>query len=305
VTDLAIQIKERLLSIIELQNAIASMTAPADDVMRMAAERAASLTEATSATVSLVEGEELVAKAGAGVEVGKRIGVAHAGEVGKCVSERRPHRIDDHACVPIMYGEHAVGVIEIAGGRGGAFTDEDVDTLKLLSAICAIALHKAHSYPRPRADSTHDALTGLENRRAFDERVVTELGRSRRYGQSFSLAILDLAGFSAANDRLGQATGEKILRDIASILKAHTRVIDACFRLGGDEFAIVMPGTSLEGANILADRCRAQIATATVGDASITASFGVVESTTETMPEPLLARASDALMAAKHGNSHT
>lgn len=294
-----IQIQERLLSIIELQNAIASMNAPADDVLRLAVDRAASLTAAGGAVVSLVEGDELVARAGAGSarrEVGKRCAIAQAQAAGKCVAERKVQTGGDFAVVPIMYGEHAVGVIEIVHGQ---FTDEDVDTLKLLSTVCAIALHKAHSYPRPRADLTHDALTGLENRRAFDERLHTELGRSKRYGQSFSLAILDLEGWAAAKDRLGQANGEQILRDIATILRAQTRVIDACFRVGDDEFAIVMPGTTLDGAKILAERCRTQIREAKLGDGLVTTSFGVVESAPADVPEPLLARAAAALVADK------
>jgi len=301
--ELAVPTRERLLSIIEMQNAIASMNAPADDVMRMAAERAAGLTGGTGGAIALVEGDDLVYRAVAGTSrtsLGARLSMTTT-HAGRCMSDRKAMRSDDAggkvADVPIMYGEHPVGVIEVVGDH--AFDDEDLDTLKLLSSIVAIALHKAHSYPRPRYDSTHDALTGLENRRAFEERVLTELGRSKRYGQSFSLALLDLDGFQTASDRLGVATGEQILRDIAAILKAQTRVIDACFRLSGDEFAVVMPGTALEGACILAERCRAQITEAKLGDNGITSSFGVVESTGEVAADELVTRALAALAADK------
>lgn len=297
--DLAIPTKERLLSIIELQNAIASMNAPADDVMRLAAERAVGLSGATGGVVALVEGDELVVRAAVGSArhaQGTRTPLADA-PAARSITERRAHAEGTYGFIPILYGEHAVGVMTLAGDQ--PVTDEDLDTVKLLATIVAIALHKAHAYPRPRMDNSHDAATGLENRRAFEDRVQTELGRSRRYGQSFSLAVLHLHGFRAATDRLGQATGDQILRDVAGILKAQTRVIDACFRIANEEFAIVMPGTSPEGANILADRCRAQIAEAGLGDRTIHSSFGVVAATNETEADELITRASQALATDK------
>src|SRR5205814_2144318 len=116
-------------------------------------------------------------------------------------------------------------------------------------------------------------------------------------GQTFSLALIDLAGLEEAIDRVGQAGGDQILRDVATILKAHTRVIDAVFRLGPDDFAIVMPGTAHDGAKILAERCRAHITEAKLDD-RIVASFGVVEAAGETADE-LVARANAALAADK------
>lgn len=318
--DLAIPSQERLLEIIELQNAIASMNASTDDVMRFVAERAAGLTNASGVVIAIVEGDDLVYRAAAGSTksaLGLRLSVIST-FAARCIADRKPLRIDDAATdprtdattrarsnvvsvldVPILYGEHPVGVLELTGAKPAAFTEEDVETIRLLANIVAIGLHKAHSYPRARTDTSHDAITGLENRRAFEERVQTELGRSRRYGQAFSLAVLDLEGFTTAADRFGQATADQILREIATILKGHTRVIDTCFRLGGDEFAIVMPGTPLEGARILAERCRATIAEAKLCESAIKGSFGVVESVDETIPDALMTRAAAALSADK------
>src|SRR6185295_2798701 len=85
-----------------------------------------------------------------------------------------------------------------------------------------------------------------------------------------------------AIDRFGQAAGDEALREVAMILKRHTRAIDACFRINADEVAIVMPGTSLEGARILVERCRAHIAEARPCEGTVAASFGLVEAGAET-----------------------
>ena len=304
-----------MLSVIELQNAIAAAGLNADEVMNLVVERAATLTSATGSIIAIVEGEEIVYRA-----TGKPIALALGTRLprgtsvpGRCVAERAPLRIDDAAhdarvdaetvtrtgagsilCVPLLYGESAVGVLEVVSSRTSAFTDEDLETLRLLAQLVAIALHRAYTYPRPRYDSEHDALTGLGNRRAYDERIEAELARNQRYGHSFSLARLELDGLEDAADRLGQAAAEEALRELAVILKRDTRAIDACFRIAADEFAIVMPGTSHEGARILVERCRTHLAEARLCEGLVRTSFGVGEGAQET-PDDLAARVSAAI----------
>ncbi len=288
---------ERLLSIIELQNAIAAAALNSDEVMRVVAERSAQLLGGT-AVVELVEGDDVVCRASSGSshQLGVRRSVKGAGLSGTCIDSRKPAKSPDgtSVCVPLLHGEYAVGVLCAASPKDGSFSEADIETLRLLATIIAIPLHRTRSFPRPRYDNTHDALTGLLNRRAFEERVNVELARRTRYKQSFSLALLDLDGFNTANDRFGEAAGDELLKMIGTILNKHTRVMDACFRLGGDEFAIVMPGTGFEGAKVLAERFRTQINEAKLLDGNITASIGVVEAEEETI-EKLAERVETAL----------
>lgn len=287
---------ERLLAIIDLQNAVAAAGMNGDEVMRFVAERAPGVTGGTGATVELVEGDDMVCRA-AGGTAKQQLGLRLSGKSslgGRSVAERKALTADDGAAmaVPLMHGEYAVGAVTIAGTE---LDDEDAETLKLLGTIVSIALHRTRSFPRPPKDTTKDGLTGLLNRRAFEERLDIELARRTRYGQSFSLALLDLDGFETANDRFGEAAGDELLRSIATILNKHTRVMDVAFRLGGDEFAILMPGTALDGARTFTERCRQYIGDAKLCEGTVTASFGVVEAKEKETLAQLSERADTAL----------
>lgn len=293
---------ERLLSIIELQNTIAAAAFNTDEIMRLVAERAAALLgDGAAATVELVEGDDVVCRAVSGTVLQLGLRRAQASTLsGRCVALRKPVAADDGRAiyVPLLHGEHVVGVL--GASRTPALAAEDTALLGLLADIISIPLHKTRSFPRPRYDVTHDAVTGLLNRRAFEERARVELARRERYDQSFSLALLDLDGFNTANDRFGEAAGDELLRTTGAILTKHTRVMDACFRLGGDEFAIIMPATALDGARIVVERCRTHITEAKLLEGTVAASVGIVEAGEEPL-ETLVDRAASALQADKAG----
>ncbi len=291
---------ERLLAIIELQNAISAAGMNGDEVMRFVTERALGLTAGGGAVVELVEGDDDIVVRAATGSAKPQLGTRRSQKsspAGKCVAQRKALRDDAGGSIyaPLLHGEYAIGAIGAVASESGSFTEEDLETLRLLSPIVSIALHRTRSYPQPRRDNTHDALTGMLNRRAFEERVEVELARRTRYGQSFSLAVMDLDGFNTANDRFGEAAGDELLRSIATIMNTHTRVMDAAFRLGGDEFAILMPGTALDGAKTFTERCRQYISDAKLCDGTVTASFGVVEALEKETIAALTERADHAL----------
>jgi diguanylate cyclase (GGDEF)-like protein len=92
-----------------------------------------------------------------------------------------------------------------------------------------------------RRQASQDPLTGLKNRRRFEEDLQTELARSRREGREGALLMLDLDNFKRVNDTLGHPVGDRVIADIAGVLRARMRMTDVVARLGGDEFAVVLP----------------------------------------------------------------
>lgn len=106
-----------------------------------------------------------------------------------------------------------------------------------------------------RSSSRIDSLTGLANRRFFDERFEEEFERSRRSGEELSLALIDIDGFKIVNDRFGHEVGDRLLIDLASRWQAVTRDGgDFLGRVGGDEFAVLAPGSDELGMRRLVDR---------------------------------------------------
>src|SRR3984957_452145 len=103
-----------------------------------------------------------------------------------------------------------------------------------------------------------DALTGLYNRRLFDEYCDKELNRAKRYSHSLAVVILDLHKLKEVNDRYGHLQGDQVLRIAGATLRGTLRASDFAFRIGGDEFALLLPQTDLEQATTLSRRVRAQ-----------------------------------------------
>ncbi|MEX2528879.1 MAG: GGDEF domain-containing protein [Gemmatimonadota bacterium] len=148
-----------------------------------------------------------------------------------------------------------------------------------------------------------DGLTGLLNRRAFQERLREEGDRARRYGDSFALVLLDVDNFKTVNDTLGHDVGDEVLRWLGRVLTEHTRAADTAFRIGGEEFAILAPATSAPVAHAVAERLLAMMAEATPPvkvQLHITCSAGVAACPAHGhSPETIFHQADQALLAAK------
>ncbi|HET6831470.1 MAG TPA: GGDEF domain-containing protein [Solirubrobacterales bacterium] len=151
-----------------------------------------------------------------------------------------------------------------------------------------------------------DELTGLPNRRAFDERLAGELARSERSRGSVSLLVLDLDRFKELNDTAGHLFGDDALRVVAGVLRASIRAGDWPARIGGDEFAVVLPGAGEAEATMVAERLRAGVSDAFASAAvPLAASVGGAMRSGERIDgEELHSEADRALYEAKrHGGA--
>ncbi len=110
-----------------------------------------------------------------------------------------------------------------------------------------------------RSMSITDELTGLYNRRHFDERLSMEVESAHRYHHTLSCLMIDLDHFKQINDTYGHAVGDQVLCEIARIFEQQTRVVDLVARYGGEEFVILLPQTDAKGAYVLAERIRSRV----------------------------------------------
>ncbi|MEF9672587.1 GGDEF domain-containing protein [Pseudomonas sp. PCH446] len=151
-----------------------------------------------------------------------------------------------------------------------------------------------------------DPLTGADNRRRFMERVDAEIDRAKRSGVPFSVLALDLDNFKSINDRFGHQVGDDILKRFVQECLESIRPYDGVARVGGEEFMILLPQTSLEGAQVIAERLRSSIATTSFNISQqrltrVTVSIGVSQSGRDgDSIEEILRVADQRLYDAKH-----
>lgn len=166
--------------------------------------------------------------------------------------------LQSYLVLPFSTKRELYGVIGVASRSQPEFSPDDVDLLQAIADQITVGIENAQLLEKTRALSATDELTGLYNRRRFYEVLEAELSRTRRYGHSFSMVMLDLDGFKQRNDRLGHTNGDNVLKSLAQALKSSLRKTDTAFRYGGDEFAVVLPATEADSAKRIVDRVRSK-----------------------------------------------
>ena len=157
-----------------------------------------------------------------------------------------------------------------------ASTENEIKFLTLFANQIELAITIAGLYEEVRKQAVTDPLTGLYNRRYFEENINREAERALRLGQPFSLISLDLDHLKTINDTYGHQYGDVAIKTISSVLKKQARSIDVPARIGGEEFNVMLPGVDSYGAMIAAERIRAAIeATPLEKIGNVTASIGV------------------------------
>lgn len=266
--------------------------------------------------------------------LGTRYDSSNWSDLDACVKERRPsiwYRDDsrlsahEHAnmddwgelsnmSLPLVYRGTVIGLIDVGESRKmRRWTEDDKRLLQAIADQAAIAIVNARAYTRLAEQAVTDGLTGLFNHRHFKEHLRQEVATARRYGQELSLVMIDVDDFKEFNDRFGHPQGDRMLLELAAILRHGTRNdVDILARYGGDEFIVILPQTKANGTAPTAARNVAErIASAVRGhrfegakgrrDVAMTVSTGVAGlGLGGYTHEELLSSADKALYLAKH-----
>ena len=177
--------------------------------------------------------------------------------------------------VPLFNGKEDFGCVIVSSDRDG-ITDTETNFLALFANQIELAITVAGLFEEVKKQAITDPLTGIYNRRYFEENIMKEAERSLRLKQPFSLISMDLDYLKKINDTYGHQYGDLAIKTIANVLKREARSIDIPARIGGEEFNLLLPGVDSRGAVIAAERIRKSIENQvldTIG--GITASVGV------------------------------
>ena len=179
-------------------------------------------------------------------------------------TKKRPnYKTGSFVSVPLKIGDEAIGVLNLSDKlTGEVFSETDMEFLRYFASYASISIKGAYYYrisEQMRTLSVTDSLTGLFNRRYFDDRLFEELQRATRYDYIFSLAIFDIDDFKLFNDTEGHLAGDEVLKAIANISRESLRSIDIIARFGGEEFSIIMPQTDRDEAFLVTERLRKNI----------------------------------------------
>ena len=194
---------------------------------------------------------------------------------------------------------------EVTFSRRDRFLPGEAAMLERVLPDLAYPLRNALMYREALAAAARDPLTGAGNRTGLDAALPREVELARRHGTPLSVVMIDVDRFKAVNDRFGHIAGDAVLEGFAARIRSCARSSDLLFRFAGDEFAVLASNTPLDGAVLLAERVRAAVAErpfdTSAGRTATTASLGAACLRRGESGAGLLARADDALYAAKAG----
>ena len=194
---------------------------------------------------------------------------------------------------PVLRNEEAVAVLVVGWNRRVEGSSRVAASMRMLAAETAMALERSDLLTKLEAVARTDDLTGLLNRRGWEEQLPRELARSKRHKDPLCVAMLDLDFFKNYNDQRGHQAGDRLLKQSAAAWARELRASDTLARYGGEEFSVALPGCRLENAKDIVERLRAVMP----GDQTVSA--GVVCWNGRETAEELVGRADAALYEAK------
>lgn len=216
------------------------------------------------------------------------------------------------AIIPLIFRQQLIGSINLCSVDPLRFTQNHAsDFLAHLGVIASFSVENAVNRARLTRSGFTDVLTGWNNRRYLGVRMLEELARARRDAARLVCLMLDVDHFKRVNDTYGHAAGDEVLRELAQRIESQVRASDVAARYGGEEFVVLLPGTDIGSAKLLAERIRGAICASPVvlpngATVTITVSIGIAEvapsaddNDLKTLGDSLVARADVALYAAK------
>ncbi|MFW6150371.1 MAG: diguanylate cyclase [Chloroflexota bacterium] len=201
--------------------------------------------------------------------------------------------------LPLVARDEVIGSLTIASREADAYDQTERRLLERLALQIGTPIENSRLYSRALQRSRVDELTGLFNRRHFEERLNEEMSRHARRGSAFSIVILDLDSFKTYNDMHGHPTGDRLLKRVGELLNTHIRTGDQAFRYGGDEFVLLLPETTCEEAQTVAERVKEHVGRQDA-HTGVTCSMGLASYPSDAvMPRELVDVADTALYYAK------
>jgi diguanylate cyclase (GGDEF)-like protein len=280
-----------------------------------------------SASVQLLEGNELYIIGGSGlknpeevaelrfpipgdnpntvvVERGAPYYLPDAGAVYKQFNLSPHDQIHSWLGVPLIVQKKVIGLLTVESEKPNRFNEQEIMVATEFAKQVAVTLENARILQETQTQAITDALTGLHNRRGLYQTGEFEFLRARRIHRPFSILMFDIDHFKKINDTYGHAVGDQILQQLALRCAKTSRATDLLGRYGGEEFIILLTETNLEAAKLIGERLRQSIMSTPFstdsGELVVTASIGVTESNPADTLNTLIERADAALYQAKH-----
>jgi len=192
---------------------------------------------------------------------------------------RERYGVKSHILMPVMSQGELVGLLWCCeSSHKRKYQPDEIELADAIAGQMGAAFRNARLYEKTLEAARQDSMTNLGNRRAFHERLESEVERARRHRRTLSLVLLDTDTLKNVNDNWGHLAGDRVLGRFASLLDRQRRTEDGAYRIGGDEFALILPETPSAGASILAERLRRRVQRERLGvgeDLHLTVSVGV------------------------------
>lgn len=262
----------RAVAAVQKITSIVAGTLEFDEALRLIVDTLSRTFDYPYVVVALIEGDFVVPRAAAGVDVNRLIAVPVGHEVtGRVAASGAPiyleqlvRNLDDGSglyadvtsqlVLPIKNEGGVDGVLEISGTPERNLSLRDREVLEMFAVHAGIVLNNARMYDEVRRHATSDAVTGVPNHRAFQDRFLEDFQLAEQLGKPLSLLVIDLDQFKEVNDRYGHLEGDWLLRQISARLLEELRTEDLLARYAGDEFVVLLPDIGVKKAGQIAER---------------------------------------------------